>query len=121
MVEVIQRVKEERSLLKILQNRCQSWTGHTIRHKFVANILQRAIYGKKAIGRPRLQYIKQGARNTGADRNIAMKRGACNNFRGKAANQTKDLRRRRGEEEEKKVMFGQLQKYHLHTSFCTYI
>jgi len=31
--EVFQRAKKERLLLKILKNRCHSWTGHTIRHK----------------------------------------------------------------------------------------
>jgi len=50
--EVFQRVKEERSLLKILQNRRHSWIGHIIRHnEFAANILEGAISGKKAVGR----------------------------------------------------------------------
>jgi len=40
-------------------------------------------------GRPGLQYIKQVTRNTGADSYTAMKRRACNNFRLKAANQSK--------------------------------
>jgi len=38
--EVFQRAKEERLLLKFLNNRRQSWIGHTIRHnEFVVNIL----------------------------------------------------------------------------------
>jgi hypothetical protein len=46
-------VKEERLLLKILQNRRHSWIGHIIRHnEFVVNILEGAISGKKAMGRP---------------------------------------------------------------------
>jgi len=46
--EVLQRVKEERLLLKILQNRRHSWIGHTIRHnEFVVNILEGAISRKK--------------------------------------------------------------------------
>jgi len=89
--EVFQRTKEGRLLLKILKNRRHSWIGHTIRHnEFVVNILEGAICGKKAVGRPRLQYLKLVARNTGADSYTAMKRMACNNSRWKAANQSKD-------------------------------
>jgi hypothetical protein len=54
------------------------------------NILEGAISGKKAVGRPRLQYVKQVARNTGADSYTAMKRMACNKSRWKAANLSKD-------------------------------
>jgi len=73
-------VKEERLLLKILKNRRHSWIGHTVRHnEFVVNILEGAISGKGAVGRPRLQYIKQVARNTAADSHTAMKGMACNN------------------------------------------
>jgi hypothetical protein len=46
--------------------------------------------GKKAMGRPQLQCLKQAAINTGADSYTAMKRMACNNSRWKAANQSKD-------------------------------
>jgi len=65
--------------------------GHTIRHnKFVVNILvEGAISGKKAVGSPRLQYLEQVVRNTGADGYRAMKRMACNNSKWKAANQSK--------------------------------
>jgi hypothetical protein len=89
--EVFQRAKEERLLLKILKNRGHLWIGHIIRHnEFVVNILEGAISGKKAVGSPRLQYLMQVGRNTGADSYTAMKRMACNNFRWKAANQSKD-------------------------------
>jgi hypothetical protein len=48
---------EESLLLNILINRRHSWTGHIIRHnEFAANILEGAICGKQAVGRPRLQY-----------------------------------------------------------------
>jgi len=96
--EVIQRAKEERLLLKILINRRHSWMGHTIRHnEFVVNILEGAIFGKMAVRRPRLQYLKQFARNTAADSYTAMKRMACNKSTWKAADQSKDrgIRRRR--------------------------
>jgi len=86
--EVFLRAKEERLLLKILKNRRQSWIGHTIR--FVVNILERAISGEKSVGRPRLQNLKQVARNTGADSYKVMPRMACNKSRWKAANQSKD-------------------------------
>jgi len=89
--EVFQRAKEERPLLKVLKNRRQSWIGHTIRHnEFVVNILEGAISGEKTVGRPRLQYLKQVARNTVADSYTAMIRMACSNSRWKAANQSKD-------------------------------
>jgi hypothetical protein len=82
--------KEERLLLKILQNRRHSWIGHTVGcNEFVVNILEGAISGKKAVGRPRLQYLKQVSRNTGAKSYRAMKM-ACKNSRSKAANQSKD-------------------------------
>jgi len=90
---VFQRAKEERLLLK---NRRHSRIGHTIRHnEFVVNILEGAISGKKAVGRPRLQYSKQVARNTAADSYTAMKRMACNDSRWKAAKQSKYCRIRR--------------------------
>ena len=89
--EVFQEVKEERLLLKIVRNRRHSWTGRTVRHsEFVVNILEGAISGKKAVGRPRLRYLKQVVRNTAADSYTAMKRMACNRSRWKAANQSKD-------------------------------
>jgi len=80
--KVFQRVKEERPLLKILNNRRHSWIGHIIRHnEFVVNIMEGAVSGKKAMGRPRLQYLKQVARNIGADGYTTMKRIACNKSR----------------------------------------
>ena len=42
------------------------------------------------MGRPRLHYLKQVTRYTGADGYTAMKRMACNKSRWKAANQSKD-------------------------------
>jgi len=73
---------------KIKNNRRHSWIRHRIRHnEFVVNIPEGAISGKNALGKPRLQYLKQVARNTGADSYTAMKRMACNNSRWKAANQ----------------------------------
>jgi hypothetical protein len=84
-------VKEERLLLKILNNRCHSRIGHKIGHnKFVVNILEGAISGKKAMGRPRLQYLKHFARSIGADSYTTMKRIACNKPRWKAANQSEE-------------------------------
>jgi hypothetical protein len=59
------------------------------------NIVGGEICGEKAVGRPGLQYLKQVDRNPAADSYIAMKRMACNNFRWKAANQSKDWRIRR--------------------------
>jgi hypothetical protein len=47
-----------KGFLKVLNNRRHSWIGHIIRHnEFVVYILEEAISGKKAMGRPRLQYL----------------------------------------------------------------
>jgi hypothetical protein len=55
---VYQRAKEERLFLKILRNRRHSCMGHIIRHtEFVVSVLEGAISGKQAVGRPRLQYL----------------------------------------------------------------
>ena len=90
--EVFQRAKEERLLLKIKKkNRRHSWIGHTVRHnQFVVNILEGAIFGENAVGRPGLQYLKQVARNTAAESYRAMERMACNSCRWKATDQSKD-------------------------------
>jgi hypothetical protein len=45
---------------------------------------------KKTVGKPRLQYLKQVARNTGADSYATMKIMACIESRLKAGNQSKD-------------------------------
>jgi hypothetical protein len=60
--EDFQRAKDERLLLKILKNKRHSWIGHTIRHnEFVVNVHEGAIFGKKAIGRHRLQYLSKSS------------------------------------------------------------
>jgi hypothetical protein len=65
--------------------------GHITRHNdFVVNIIEGATFGQKTVGRPRLQYLKQVARNTRTDNYTAMKRMACNKSRWKDANQSKD-------------------------------
>jgi hypothetical protein len=75
--------------LKILTNRRHSLIGHIIVYnEFAVNILEGTISGKKAVWRPRLQYLEQVSRNIAADSYTAMKRMACNNSRWKAANQS---------------------------------
>jgi hypothetical protein len=75
---------------KFLKNRRHLCIWYIIRHnKFVANILEGAISGKKSLGRPRLQFLKKVTRNTGADSYTAMKTVACNNSSWEAANQSK--------------------------------
>jgi len=54
------------------------------------NILEVAIFGKKAVGRPGLRYLKQVDRNTAADSYREMERMACNISGWKAANQSQD-------------------------------
>jgi hypothetical protein len=53
-------------------------------------MLEGAISGKKAVGRTRLHYLNEVARNTRADSYTEMKRMACNDSRWKAANEPKD-------------------------------
>ena len=63
----------------------------SIRHnEFVVNILEGAIFGEKAVGRPGLQCLEQVAGNTAADSCTAMERMACNTCRWKAAKQSKE-------------------------------
>jgi hypothetical protein len=88
--------ERRKTTFKTLKNRRHLWIGHIIRYnEFVANILEGAISGKRAVGRPQLQYLKQLARNTGAHNYTAMKRTACNKSRWKAANQSKLLNRKK--------------------------
>jgi hypothetical protein len=47
--------------------------------EFVVNILEEAISGKCAVGRPRLQYLEQVSRNTEADSYTAMKKWLVTN------------------------------------------
>ena len=50
--EFFQRVKEERLPLKIKENRCHSWIGHKIKHKyFVVNIDKGAMFGIRGGGK----------------------------------------------------------------------
>ena len=91
MVTFFRGRKKKNYFLKFQKNRGHSWTGHKIRHnEFVVNVTEGAISGKRAVRRPRLQYLKQVAGNTGADSYTAMKIMACNNSRWKAANRSKD-------------------------------
>jgi len=54
------------------------------------------------MGRPRLQYLKQVARNIEAEGYTTMERIACKKSRWKAANQSKNWRRRRRRKKKKK-------------------
>jgi hypothetical protein len=75
--DVFQRAKEERLLLRILKNKCHSWLGRTVRrNEFVVNVPEGAIYRKRVVGRPGLQYLKQVARNTETDSYTAIKKMA---------------------------------------------
>jgi len=56
----------------------------------VVNILEGEMFGKNAVGRPGLRYLKQVARNTAADSYRATERMACNNCGWKAADQSED-------------------------------
>ena len=79
--------------LKVKKNIRHSLIGHTVRrNEFVVNILEGAITGKKAVGRPRLRHLKQVAMNTEADSCTAMKRLACNSSRREAAKPIKRLK-----------------------------
>jgi len=64
-------------------------------HSIGNNFGVEAPIGKKAVGRPRLQYLKQVARNKGTDSYTVIKRMGCDSSRWKAANQSQDWRIRR--------------------------
>jgi hypothetical protein len=99
-------------LVDILQNKMRYTRGKYKRKLWISPILVWNFYPneyaacskhpwrsnirKKAVGRPRLQYLKQVARNTAADSYTAMKIMACNKSRWKAANLSNDWRIRRG-------------------------
>jgi hypothetical protein len=88
--EVYQRAKDERLLLKMWRH---SWIQHIIRqNEFVVNILKGAIQGKKAMGKPRLQDLKQVARNTGADSYTAMKKNGLQQFQMESCQPIKRLK-----------------------------
>jgi len=114
--EVFQRASEERLLSKFLKNRHHSWIGHTVGHKeFAVNIIEGAIFGKKnAVGRPRLQYLKQDSRNTTADSYRAMKRMACKQFQMESCQPIKRLR-----DKKKKIFVLKMALYRRNmTLFC---
>jgi hypothetical protein len=74
IIKFIKGRKKKDYFLKFKKTRRHSWIGHTVRHnEFVVNILEGAISGKKAMGRPRLKFLKQVARNIRADSYTAMK------------------------------------------------
>ena len=67
--------------------------GHKIRHnEFAVNILEGAIPGKKSVGRPRLRYSKQVARNAGADSYTAMKENGLQQFQMESCQPIKRLK-----------------------------
>jgi len=71
---------------------------------FGVNVTEGAISGKKAVGRPRLQYLKQVARNTAADSYTAMERMACKQFQMESCQPIKRL-----EDKKKKMKINQAQ------------
>jgi hypothetical protein len=89
--EIFQIAKEEKITSKDRKNRRHSWRWNIITHnEFVVNLTEGTISGKKAAGRPRLQYLKQVTRYTEAGSYTAVIEMACNNSRWKAAYQPKD-------------------------------
>jgi len=64
-----------------------------------------------SLGRPRLQYLKPVATNTAADSYRAMERMACNNFRNKAANQSKGRGIRRRKSKQTYFMFDKIKTH----------
>jgi hypothetical protein len=95
-------VKEERLLLKMLNNGRHLWIGHIIRHsEFVVNILEGAISGKKAMGRPRLQYLKQVDRNIEADSYTTMKKNNLQQIQMESCQPIKRLNKKKKKKKKK--------------------
>jgi len=66
-------------------------------NEFVVNILEGAIFGKKALEKPRLQYLKEVGRNIGADCYIAMNRSGLQQIQMESCQPIQRLRvKRRG-------------------------
>ena len=102
MVKFFKGRKKKDYFWKFKKNRCHSWIGHITRHnEFVVNILEGVISGKKAMGRPRLQYLKQVARSIGADSYTTMKRIACN-IQMESCQPNKRLKKKKKKEKKKK-------------------
>ena len=58
--EVLQRINEKRNLMDTIEKRRGKMIGHLIRHdRFINNIMEGKIEGKRGRGRPRLSYISQ--------------------------------------------------------------
>ena len=58
--EVLNFVKEKRSLYASIKRRRDRLTGHILRHEGLAGtILEGTVEGRKKKGRQRLQYVKQ--------------------------------------------------------------
>uniref|UniRef100_A0A8D9A6I6 Craniofacial development protein 2 n=1 Tax=Cacopsylla melanoneura TaxID=428564 RepID=A0A8D9A6I6_9HEMI len=57
---VLERMKEERKILKLIAARRAKWIGHTLRHEgMLHNIIDGKIEGRNNMGRPRQEYMKQ--------------------------------------------------------------
>jgi hypothetical protein len=98
--EIFQRAKKETFLFKMLINRRCSCIGYIIRHnEFVVNILEGAISGKMAVGRPRIKYLEQFDRHTSVDSCTATKGWLATIPELTAANQSKGCRIRRKKRE----------------------
>lgn len=58
--EVLREIGEQRNLMEAMERRKIKYIGHVIRHnKFLAEILEWKILGKKGKGRPRKKYIEE--------------------------------------------------------------
>jgi len=120
MMKFLKGKRRKITFKNLKKNRHHSRIRHTVRgNEFVVNVLEGAIFGKKAVGRPGLQYLKQVARNTAADSYTAMERVACNSCRWKAANQSEDRRiRRRWNHPVPGSMFPKFRRKVVPSSFC---
>jgi hypothetical protein len=91
--EVLWNIEEEKpGLRNIMRKRRDVWVGHLIRHEgLIKTILEDAVEGKNARGRPRLEYIDQILEDTGCPTYKALKRLAEDREGWRAAaNQSQD-------------------------------
>ena len=75
--EVINLVKEKKSLYASIKRRCDRLIGHTLRHEELAGkFLEGTEEGSKRKGRQRLEYVKQIIDDVGCSGYCKMKRHA---------------------------------------------
>lgn len=85
--EVLERVQEEKHILKTASKRRHKWIGHILRHnEYMTNILEGTLEGSSTRGRPRQQYMEDVTKECKQRNYKDMKRVASNRQKWRALN-----------------------------------